>query len=371
MSEASVPLPGKTGFVPGAEAIARAAALLGRARQAAIGGLGTDVAGLRAALALADRLGAIIDHAAFAHERVALRSLSDAGLMLTTAAEARHRGDLIVLAGPGAVRWSDRTSVFEIRDGELYPWRGPRSVLCLATAGERPSRLAIDGDMAVIGDGMALDRVLGLIAARLAGRPIATGPGAPDRDSIDAIVAMMGAARFGVAVADPEDFDHVGFERLSALVHALNGEGRRFSELIVPAHHHGRGANQVALWTSGARLPLGFGRGRPEQDDWRFDIERAVEAGEVDALLWVGALGPDLPAYAAGVPTVALIRHGTPAGEAEVVIEVGVPGITHAGVLTDAPREGFALQEGRAPQGLPTVAAVLTAIAAALQGGAP
>src|SRR5215831_9918551 len=44
------------------EAVARAAAILAASRQPLIGGLGTDVDGVRAAMALAERVGGIVDH---------------------------------------------------------------------------------------------------------------------------------------------------------------------------------------------------------------------------------------------------------------------------------------------------------------------
>ena len=43
-------------------AIAQAARLLGASRLPLIAGLGTDIAGARAAIALADRIGAVVDH---------------------------------------------------------------------------------------------------------------------------------------------------------------------------------------------------------------------------------------------------------------------------------------------------------------------
>ena len=98
--------------VDGRDAVRRAAALLARARQPAIGGLGCDVDGVRAALRLGVRLGAMVDHAASAHERVELRIHADTGVMNTTLAEARHRGDLVVLAGPGAVAYADHGKAF-------------------------------------------------------------------------------------------------------------------------------------------------------------------------------------------------------------------------------------------------------------------
>ncbi len=347
---------------------ARAAAMLGRARQPAIGGLGCDVEGLRAVLRLGLRIGAIVDHAASAHERVELRGLSDFGVMTTTASEAQHRGDLVVLAGPGAVAFADHGKAFA-DGGGLYPWRGVRSVLCLSTGGTRPVHIAADGSVAVLGDGAPLHRVVGLLRARLSGRPVGDLGNGPDLQAIDGAVAELKSAKFGVMVVDPNDLDHVAFEQLQALVKALNNE-TRFTTLPVPAHHHGRGANLVSAWMTGDRLPIGLGRGYPEQDDWRFDVERAVTDGEIDALLWIGALGPDLPDWAAKVPTIALMHHGAGASTADVTIEVGVPGVTHAGVLIDAPRDAFAYVEPPARQDLATVAEVIAAIEAAL-GDAP
>ncbi|WP_181706934.1 formyltransferase [Chthonobacter rhizosphaerae] len=350
-------------------AIGRAAALLAKARHPVIGGLGCDVDGVRAALRLANAIGASVDHAATAHERVELRVLADSGVMTTTVSEARHRADLIVLAGPGAVAWADHARALA-DGGGLYPWRGERGVLCLATGGARPAHVAADGTVSALGDDLPLHRVLGLLRARLGQKPI--GPLAqdgPDRTAIDAVALQMKSAAFGVMVVDANDVDHVTLDSLQGLVKDLNRD-TRFTTLGVPAHHHGRGANLVSAWTTGDHLPVGLGRGYPVQDDWLHDAERLVTSGEADALLWVGALGPDVPAWASSVPTVALVHHGASAS-AEVVIEVGVPGVTHPGVLTDAVRDAFAFVDAKAPQPLPSVAAVITAIEAALPGGHP
>ncbi|WP_075216717.1 hypothetical protein [Mongoliimonas terrestris] len=351
-------------------AIGRAAALLGGARRPVIAGLGCDVDGVRAALRLAAALGASVDHAARAHGRSELRVLADSGVMTTTVAEARHRSDLIVLAGPGAVAWADHAKAFADAGG-LYSWRGERGVLCLATGGARPAHVATGTPVAALGDGMSLHRVLSLLRARVGQKPVAPLPGnGPALAAIDAVALQMKSAAFGVMIVDANDADHVTLDALQALVKDLNKE-TRFTTLGVPAHHHGRGAHLVSAWTTGGHLPVGLGRGYPEQDDWVHDAERRVTAGEADALLWIGALGPDLPAWAAGVPTVALIHHGATANTADVVIEVGVPGVTHGGVLMDAVRDGFAAVDAKAPQPLPSVAAVIAGIEAALIGGNP
>ena len=73
------------------DALGRAARLLAASRCALVAGLGTDIAGARAAIALADRIGAVVDHM---HSDALLRDLAvvrEAGLIVTTANEARLR----------------------------------------------------------------------------------------------------------------------------------------------------------------------------------------------------------------------------------------------------------------------------------------
>src|SRR5919198_4718848 len=64
---------------PLAEAVAEAAAILAGARRPLVAGLGADVAGVRAALALAERVGAVVDHLGSAGLRRDLRVLQDRG----------------------------------------------------------------------------------------------------------------------------------------------------------------------------------------------------------------------------------------------------------------------------------------------------
>src|SRR3954451_20713114 len=89
-------------------AAVEAARLLALSRLPAIVGLGTDIAGARAAIALAERLGGVIDHM---HSDALLRDLAvmrEAGAYMTTPNEARLRGDTLLLVGPGLTEtWPD------------------------------------------------------------------------------------------------------------------------------------------------------------------------------------------------------------------------------------------------------------------------
>jgi cytochrome c553 len=82
-------------------AAAEAARLLAASRLPVVAGLGTDIAGARAAIALARRLGGAVDHM---HSGALLRDLDvmrEAGMMVTTPNEARIRGDVLLLVGAG------------------------------------------------------------------------------------------------------------------------------------------------------------------------------------------------------------------------------------------------------------------------------
>src|SRR6185503_11188981 len=86
--------------VPLDAAVTEAARLLRASRSPLIAGLGTDVAGARAAIALAQRTGAIVDHM---NSEGVLRNLDvmrSSGVMMTTPTECHVRADTLLLTGP-------------------------------------------------------------------------------------------------------------------------------------------------------------------------------------------------------------------------------------------------------------------------------
>src|SRR5690349_17139418 len=82
-------------------AIHTAAAILQASRRPLIGGLATDIEGMRAALSLARRIGAVVDHAVSPVKYRNLHVLQDAGWITTTLSEVKNRADLLVLFGDG------------------------------------------------------------------------------------------------------------------------------------------------------------------------------------------------------------------------------------------------------------------------------
>src|SRR5262245_4951785 len=80
-------------------AIEEAARLIAKAKLPLFGGLATDVGGMRAVMALAERTGGVVDHALSEAQYRNLKILQTSGWVTTTLTETRNRADLIIIAG--------------------------------------------------------------------------------------------------------------------------------------------------------------------------------------------------------------------------------------------------------------------------------
>ncbi len=328
-------------------AVAAAAELLAGARSPLVAGLCADAAAVQAAFDLARTVGASVDPAAGAAVYADLGALASVGAMATTPAEARGRADLVLVVGQAP--WTAGL----VRDlAADDPVRGrasgrPRTLATLGGTGDGAVRhVAYPAGEAGIPAAIGLLR--GLVAGRVAGsHPLAD------------LAARLRDALYGVIVYDPAEIGALGAEMLTGLVKDLNETTRCFALALGDAHQ-GRTAMQVAAWSTGQGPRVGFGRGRPEHDPWRFDSGRQVAAGEVDAALWLAALPAPLPAWTRTVPSVALL--GTPTGsEARIVIAVAVPGETAGAALWHPGRAAIAWHEAGAPAAAaaPDAAAIL------------
>lgn len=355
-----------------AEAVAEAARLLGAAREPLIGGLGTDVAGVRAAASLADRIGATLDHMNSAAAMRNLMVLQDGGWVITTLSEVRNRADLLIVAGGDIPRRfprfferciANRQTLFAsernceivvlgqgLPDGATGPGPRPTVIPC------DPARLhEAAGVLRVLLGGGALD------AGAAAGVPMETWR---------ALAERMRTARYGVLAWAAADyaFPHAELtvQALAELIKDCNRESR-WSGLPLGGSEGDITADMVLLWQTGFGTRTGYGRGEPDHDPYHRAAERMLERGEADALLWISSFNPARTPPEVAPPRVVL---GHPAmvltPEPEVFIPVGTPGVDHAGHLFRTDRV-VALSLGRLRESsLPRVDQVLAAIEAAL-----
>ena len=111
-----------------AAAAERAAEILSQARLPVIAGLGTDVAGARASILLAEKLRGAYDHMHSARIFADLDVMRQAGLMFTTPSEARLRADVLLFVG------KDLTKIWPELMARLSPGRNPALRSCPSAA---------------------------------------------------------------------------------------------------------------------------------------------------------------------------------------------------------------------------------------------
>src|SRR5215470_11167081 len=200
-------------------AAATAARLLGASRQPLIAGLGTDVAGARAATALAQRIGAAIDHMNADALLRDLDVLREAGLMLTTPNEASLRADTLLLVGPGAIDEASELSRRLLGAARERDAGRPmeRRIFWLC-----PGRHAgAAGKIAVIGREVRdLPVLLATLRALVKGRPARPSP--VPAPVLQGLADALKAARFGAAVWSAAELDALTIEMLCGVVDDLN-----------------------------------------------------------------------------------------------------------------------------------------------------
>jgi formylmethanofuran dehydrogenase subunit B len=349
-----------------AAAAEHAAEILSAARMPVIAGLGTDVAGARASILLAERLRGAYDHMYSVRIFADLDVMRQAGLMFTTPNEARLRADVLLFIGKELTKiWPammERLSPAEIPPFDLA--REPRKLLRIA-----PERGATaDGLTIETLDSSNLHTTLAALRARAAGRPINCTKSV--RRKLDEFVKILKNARFGVAVWGGDSLDSLSIEMLHGLIRDLN-RTTRFSGLPLGTDSNAWGVVQTSGWMTGFPMRTSFSRGYPEHDTWRFDATRMIESGEADAALWISAYGREVPQWKKNIPLVALTSPQTAfAQEPQVCIAIGCPGIDHD--TAEFARETGSIVSRKAshPSQASSVEAVIGQIAKHLRGDA-
>ena len=319
------------------QALQQAAAVLPDSDWPLITGLATDVAGVRASLRLAEKLGAVVDHM---DSQAAFRNLSTmqyAGWVSTTLTEARNRADLFVVFGTEVLQANPRLAERVFDPPQTLHTSGVRSLTVVGPAGIRPD-LALPEGLQVDWIDVNLQRIEGIAATLLSqvqntARPPVLHSDVPAA-AVSKLATQLTEARYPVVLWSANEFDfphsELVIQRTNDLVRALNEEKR----CAVLPMVSGRGpvtAQQVCTWTCGFPPRTSFARGYPDFDPWCHDATRLIERGRVDRLVWVTGLVDD-PAPQCAIPTVVFGHPATGnAADAEVFVPVGIPGIDHDG----------------------------------------
>jgi formylmethanofuran dehydrogenase subunit B len=357
------------------EAVKQAAKLIGNAKLPMFGGLATDVEGMRAVMALADRSGGIVDHALSEVQYRNFKILQSTGWTTTTLTEARNRADLFIIAGSDIHTLHPR--FFErivCPPDSMFDVTAPKRTVVfigkgLDRSGAKGARI---GDVVTIGckDEQAGD-VVALLRARLRGFRIKHSKiDGVKLAEVDALAERCRNAKYGVVVWAPPalnfPFAELAVEQFTGLVKDLNLT-IRFAGLALGGAEGAITAGAVCTWISGYPLRVSYASGAPDYDPYRWAIGRMVKDGEGDLLVWTASISPELSPPQTKVPTIVL---GTPglklAGASAVFIPIGTPGIDHAGRLIRVDNVVSLPLKNLGRSDLPSAADVLSAIEAAL-----
>lgn len=357
------------------EAVKHIASLLNNSKQPLIGGLGTDLNGARAAMALADHSRATVDSqfsdAAFRNILV----LQDSGYMTTTLTEVRNRVDVLLVVGTDIessfprfferMVWP-RESMFgqDIESREvIYLGKKPSGEASTSPAGKKAQVIECDD--------ADLPEVISVLRALVKGTAVQaeTVAGIATSD-LAAIAEKLNAAKYSVISwsGTQLNIDHaeVTIQNICEMIKEINNTTRS-NGLPLGGKEGDTTVNAVSSWQSGYPMRTSFSRNMPDYDPFLNRGQRMLDDGEVDLLLWVSSFNAKTTPPAGAETTVVLGRSGMIfEHEPEVFIPVGVPGIDHVGRTFRCDSVVSVPLTKLRDSGLPSTYDVLTAVEQAL-----
>jgi len=356
-------------------AVKHIANLVRSSKQPVIAGMATDLNGVRAAMALADKSHATVDHMFSTNTFKNILVLQDTGWMTTTLTEVKNRVDVLLVVGSDIetafpsfferMVWN-KESMFgqEIESREvIFLGKAPSGDASTSPKGKKAQVIACDN--------ADLPEAISVLRALIKGKTVQTEHvGGIDINILSALAEQLKNAKYSVVTwaAALLDFDHaeVTVQAVCEMVKDLNVKTRS-SGLPLAGKDGEITANQVCAWQSGFPMRTSFSRGYPDYDPYLANTNRMLAQDEVDTLIWISSFNIDNTPPKSIAKTIVLGRSGmTFEQEPEVFIPVGTPGIDHAGrAFRSEGVVSIPLRKLR-DSGLPSTFDVLTAVEQAL-----
>lgn len=324
------------------EAIAEAARILSAADSPLIYGLSSSASeAQRKAVALADKIGAVIDSTSSVCHGPTGLAMQRVGEPTCTLGEVRDRADLLVY-------WGCNPDASHLRHFSRYSLSSKGAL----TPNGRADRTVYVMDVRATGTAKKADRFLQvdvgsdyevLTALRLLvkGRqPAADMVGGVPVTELAELVERMKTCRYGVAFMGMglamAPARQLNVAELFTLVAELN-EFAKFSVIPMRGHGNVTGADQVLSWTTSYPFAVSFARGYPQFGPGEFTAVDMLARGAADAALILASdPGAHFPGAAAArldhIPTIVL-DHGPSvvAGKASVLFPTAAYGVDAAG----------------------------------------
>ncbi|HEX5271263.1 MAG TPA: formylmethanofuran dehydrogenase subunit B [Gemmataceae bacterium] len=300
---------------PVAEALARAAEILRDACAPLFYGMARSSSeGQRAAVSLAERVGATIDTAASLCHATSMMAIQEVGESTCTLGEVRNRADLVIYWGSDPLKSHPRhLGRYSTPPGKFVPsGRADRTLVVVdpvRTATAEAADLFVP--MPRGADFEALHALRALVRGALVEEGRDTGVPLP---LLRELAARMTSCRVGVVFfglgLSLTGAAHHNVEALLLLVRDLNEHARFFARRM-RMQGDVTGADTLLLWQTGYPFGVSLARGFPRYNPGEFTANDMLERGDADACLFVGSEGAErfsdaAKAHLRRVPTVAL-----------------------------------------------------------------
>lgn len=257
------------------QGIQRAADILKGSRAPLICGLtNSSTPGHRAAVELAEALGATLDPATSPLAAATIAALQSVGLSTATLGEIRNRADLVIYWGSDPLTTHRCHFDRFVKAPGMFVPRGRKGRRLIVVDSRRTATGAIADQFIQLEPSDEFNFIQSLRAA-LRGLPSEATELAEHLKS-----CCYGAIFFGPGVAGEN------VAELSRLVTELNAHTR-----FVALPMRSAGATQALTWLTGYPSAINFAHGHPRYGPDEFTAELLLERGEVDAVVLMGTAG--------------------------------------------------------------------------------
>ena len=320
------------------QAIAKAAELLGSARQPLISGLIADIQSCREAMALAEKVGGVIDHANGANLRSSTAVMQRMGEVKTTLAEVRNRADCVVIFGTGVLRKFPRLVERVLTPAQTLGKENSvkKKIFILDIKADTKYLSELDLQATHVHLDMPL---LESVVYKLQEVTTKTRDSFvefdPATQKLMDLYDIISSSDYTTFIWTSSEFNtDTAQHTIQALTETIKllMRHQRCVGLPLSGSKGEVSANQVATWQSGVALPVAFMNGIPTHDPVRFDGLSMLQNREADCLVWIATYNSSDCPPESDIPTIVLGHPKMHCDQVAVFIPVGIPGIDCRGL---------------------------------------
>ena len=341
LDDGKIPTPSINGVAASTkDALQAASRILTQSKQPLISGMIGDVQTCRNAIALAEKVGGVADHANGSRMRANSATMQRLGEVKTTLAEVRNRADCVVILGSNVLNNFPR-----LYERILCPEKALRGesaqkknifVLDIDVNCDKSQQSKFKNITFLNLEASSIEeivqRLLGIVNQKIK----TANNNNYITQALSQLHQVINSSQYTTIIWSTAEFKPDTCEQtlqsITQLIKVLMSK-QRVVGLTLGGSKAEITATQVSTWQTGVPLPVAFMTGAPVHDPLLFDGMKMLQNNEVDSLLWVATYSSNDTPPNTDIPTIVI---GHPkmqcSSKTDVFIPAGVPGIDHRGL---------------------------------------